>query len=326
MDLTYRDEKFNMKSVQHTIIKFLYFLVDMHTEAKRHIKSPQSKLIDFINRLKVSYEFDTDKSLPYSFEGLLLLIGKDRKKVYDRCIGNKYIAEPELLLEYITRESKKTTADILAAPSDLYPEELDMAFETHFEQHHASRKKTKQLVQNYFYYMMEFERYIHIICGKESFIPDQFVNSQHKQYNQYCQSVVSRQSNEEWLKTEIRAVISQLLQERELIEKKLTKGELYLYDQKLSKQLEPENIKSLVKQKLTEEVFLVKNLFADEREYDLQPNEEEQADLHYTKVKRTIKNPEALKKLNNLSISEQIYQEYMHKYVYENGGEAMSAG
>ena len=59
----------------------------MHTNSKAHIQSPQSKLIDFINRLKTSYEFDEDRSLPYSFEGLLLLIGKDRKKVFDTLLG-----------------------------------------------------------------------------------------------------------------------------------------------------------------------------------------------------------------------------------------------
>ena len=55
--------------------------------------------------------------MPYSFEGLMLLIGKDRKKIYDRFVGNKFIAEPEFLLEYITRESKKGSQDIYNAPS-----------------------------------------------------------------------------------------------------------------------------------------------------------------------------------------------------------------
>jgi hypothetical protein len=41
------------------------------------------------------------------------------------------------------------------------------------------------------------------------------------------------------------------LAEREAVEKKLTKGELYLYDQEMSKKLTPENIKILIKQKLT---------------------------------------------------------------------------
>lgn len=66
----------------------------MHSEAKRHIKSPQSKLIDFINRIKISYECDQERALPYSFEGLIMLIGKDRRRLYDRAMGNKFIAEP----------------------------------------------------------------------------------------------------------------------------------------------------------------------------------------------------------------------------------------
>jgi hypothetical protein len=45
----------SLEEVNQGIITFLYFLVDMHTNAKKHIKSPQSKLIDFIHRLKVHY-------------------------------------------------------------------------------------------------------------------------------------------------------------------------------------------------------------------------------------------------------------------------------
>lgn len=92
-----------MQSASKSITQFLYFLVDMHTRAKAHIKSPQSKLLDFINRLKTHYEFTDQYSLPYSFEGLMLMIGKDRKKIYDRYIGNTYIAEPEFLMDYVNR-------------------------------------------------------------------------------------------------------------------------------------------------------------------------------------------------------------------------------
>lgn len=87
-----------MESVNKSITQYLYFLVDMHTRAKAHIKAPQSKLLDFINRLKINYEFNDEYALPYSFEGLLLMIGKDRKKIYDRFLGNNYIAQPEFLL------------------------------------------------------------------------------------------------------------------------------------------------------------------------------------------------------------------------------------
>ena len=73
-------------------MQYLYLLIDMHMKAKSKIKSPKSKLIDFINRIKVHYEFDDEKALPYSFEGLIYLIGKDRKKIYDRYLGNKFIA------------------------------------------------------------------------------------------------------------------------------------------------------------------------------------------------------------------------------------------
>jgi len=41
--------------------------------------------------------------MPYSFEGLMLLIAKDRKKIYDRFLNEKFIAEPEFLLTYLNR-------------------------------------------------------------------------------------------------------------------------------------------------------------------------------------------------------------------------------
>ena len=77
-------EELTFDDMSHSIMNFLYFLMDMHMSAKSKIKSPQSKLIDFINRVKIRYEFNEDRGLPYSFEGLMLLIGKDRKKIYDR--------------------------------------------------------------------------------------------------------------------------------------------------------------------------------------------------------------------------------------------------
>lgn len=47
-----------MSVIYKKILQFLYFLVDMHTNAKKNIKSPQAKLLDFMNRLKVQYEVD----------------------------------------------------------------------------------------------------------------------------------------------------------------------------------------------------------------------------------------------------------------------------
>lgn len=54
-------------------------------------------------------------------------------------------------------------------------------------------------------------------------------------------------------------------------------------------------------------------MFVDERQYDAQLTEEEIADEKYTRSKRAIRNTEALKKLNNLSLSEEIFVEYMER-------------
>jgi hypothetical protein len=177
-----------------------------------------------------------------------------------------------------------------------------VALRRQFDQHHTFRRRTKRLVQNYFHYMMEFERHIHRICGSESFIPVGFVDNGGEEVG-YCQGVIGSQADEAWARGEVRAVVEQLLAQRQEVESKLTKGELYLYDQELAEQLRPENIRELVRGKLTEEVFLVKNLFSDRRDYDFRPNEEEVFDFEYTRVKRTVKNPEALKKVNNMGLS-----------------------
>ena len=112
--------------------------------------------------------------------------------------------------------------------------------------------------------------------------------------------------------------------ERYEVEKKLTKGELALYDQELDKKLKPENIKQLVKSKLTEEVFVVKNIFSEKRNFDFEATDAELSDEEYARTKREIKNPDALKKLNNLKISEEIFIEYMQKYNMQ-GEEGMTS-
>lgn len=155
--------------------------------------------------------------MPYSFEGLILLIGKDRRRIHDRYLGHEFISEPEFLQEYINKELKKTVPDFLAAPSENYPEEIDEAFEDHLKMHHnhfVQQRHSKQLINSYVYYMMEFERYIHIICGKENFVPENFVSSEFKSYNDYCKNVITTDNNKEWLKKEVRAVVDQLLAER----------------------------------------------------------------------------------------------------------------
>ena len=87
VDFYYKSSEITIEDIEKKIRTFLYFLADMHTHSKANIKSPQSKLIDFMNRLKLSYEKNDDRGLPYSLEGLILLIGRDRKKIYSRYLG-----------------------------------------------------------------------------------------------------------------------------------------------------------------------------------------------------------------------------------------------
>ena len=60
-------------------------------------------------------------------------------------------------------------------------------------------------------------------------------------------------------------------------------------------------------------------MFVDSRNYDSQLSEEEEGDEEYARAKRAIVNREALKKLNNLSLTEEAYVEYMEKTAGKEG-------
>lgn len=81
---------------------------------------------------------------------------------------------------------------------------------------------------------------------------------------------------------------------------------MYLYDQSFHKKLEAENIRMLIMNKVQEQIYVLKNIFGEERNYDYQMKEEEVYDEEYTRAKRTIKNTSALKRLNNLALTEEI--------------------
>lgn len=83
----------------------------------------------------------------------------------------------------------------------------------------------------------------------------------------------------------------------------MSKGELFLFDKKFHQKFNPANIRLLIKKKIEEEVYLLRNVFGDLRQYDFEANEEEIADEQYTRAKRNIRNAEALKKLNNLALT-----------------------
>lgn len=252
--------------------------MDLHTAAKRHIRSPQSKLIDFINRLKQTHEQNPYSAMPYSFESLILMIAKDRRRIYNRFLGEQFVSEPEFYLEHITREAKKSGSDLLRRkdPSD---EITKVTFGNYVNQHsdlYTVKKKT--LIQNYFFYMMLFEKHVHEVCGKEAFLPDDFVPQVTKALTAHCARLFRPKTLPHWLMDELQAIIDQLLAERLEAEQKLTKGELYLFDQRFHQRFSPQNIRLLIKKKLEEEVYLLRNMFVDERQYDAKLTEEEIAD------------------------------------------------
>ena len=94
MDFNFAGSNVKLQDIHGKIFAFLHFLMDMHTAAKRNIRSPQSKLIDFMNRLKQNQEQNTLAAMPYTFESLLLMIAKDRRRIYDRYLGEQFVSEP----------------------------------------------------------------------------------------------------------------------------------------------------------------------------------------------------------------------------------------
>jgi hypothetical protein len=98
--------------------------------------------------------------------------------------------------------------------------------------------------------MLEFEKYIHKICGKEAFLPANFVNPQFQQYNDYCKQILAPLTHQQWLRHELRNVIQQLLSEREEMERKLTKGELIHFDKQFERKLLPNSVRRLIRNKL----------------------------------------------------------------------------
>jgi predicted sulfurtransferase len=58
-------------------------------------------------------------------------------------------------------------------------------------------------------------------------------------------------------------VIEQLLAERLEAEQRLSKGELYLFDQRFHQNFSTKNIRLLIQKKMEEEVYLLRNMFVD---------------------------------------------------------------
>lgn len=73
-------------------------MLDLHTYTKAKIRLPQNKLLDFLNRTKISRETQRRSLYPLSFEGLLLMIGKDRSKLYNKVLKEFIPSEPQFLL------------------------------------------------------------------------------------------------------------------------------------------------------------------------------------------------------------------------------------
>jgi hypothetical protein len=152
--------------------------------------------------------------MPYTFESLLLMIAKDRRRIYDRYLGEQFVSEPELYLEHITREASKRGDFLLKRKTE--EDAITMATFGGFVDRYSDlyRAPRTALIQNYFYYMMLFEKYVHQVCGQEAFLPADFVPKNAQTLNAYCAKLFRPRSLPQWLNEELQAVVEQLLGER----------------------------------------------------------------------------------------------------------------
>lgn len=75
-----------VETMSRVLSKFLFSMLDVHTTAKAKVKLPQNKLLDFLNRTKIYRETRFKSQYPLSFESLLLMIGKDRSRLYNKIL------------------------------------------------------------------------------------------------------------------------------------------------------------------------------------------------------------------------------------------------
>lgn len=64
------------------------------------------------------------------------------------------------------------------------------------------RHKRASLIQNYFYYMMLFEKHVHQACGPDAFLPSNFVSPVTSSLNATAASLLRAQPKE-WLKSQL---------------------------------------------------------------------------------------------------------------------------
>lgn len=79
-------------------------------------------------------------------------------------------------------------------------------------------------MQNYFYYMMLYERYVQRVCASDGFLPVDFTLQSYAETLKCYRGLLLPQSDEEWLHAEIYETVKALLENRLELEKGMSKG------------------------------------------------------------------------------------------------------
>ena len=147
--------------------KFLFNMLDIHTYSKPKVRLPQNKLLDFLNRTKIAREVQKKSLYPLSFESLLLMIGKDRSKLYNKVLQEYIPSEPQYLLEMANNNTKDQLNDEKASKGSHAPTLYTL--ENTVSSQHLEKKR---LISGYQYYLGLFDSFIHRSSGKYNFIND----------------------------------------------------------------------------------------------------------------------------------------------------------
>lgn len=81
-------------------------------------------------------------------------------------------------------------------------------------------------------------------------------------------------------------------------------------DQEMKELLTPDGFRLIMKFLLQSEIQQTKNYFSNVRKYSYSQTESERHEERYCDIRRSVKNPEAFKRLNNLNLAMKVQKEY----------------
>lgn len=142
------------------------------------------------------------------------------------------------------------------------------------------------------------------MAGNTMFLPKYLYESANKREYETLKSLIDVSlTNEEWFISKIRSAISNILEFRLFHEKRMSEGELRVFDQDYAELFSPEIMGLVLRFETHAEESLARNMAGLE---DKELSTNDTIDSEYLDIKKEVKNPRALKMLNNLIMSHNV--------------------